>query len=503
MAGVDLLLHGFATFFTLEYISACFIGALVGTIVGILPGVGPVATMTLMLPFTLSHGPTFGLIMLSGVLCGAMYGGSTTSILVNIPGETASVITCIDGYQMAKRGRAGGALTLVAIGSFVAGTVGIVGLQIFAPLLANAALAFGPPEYFGLMFFCFVLLSGLSTGSPIKASIMFAVGFWLSSVGLCPLDSVARFTFGSNELMLGFEFLPIAVGIFGIAEVFETALKPYDPPATGKVRFKDLNPNRDEVKRSVYPIGRGTIIGFLIGLLPGPSGPISTFVSYAVEKKLSKTPEKFGTGMVEGVVAPESANNGAAVSALIPMLTLGVPFSAPMAVLLAGLMMHNVQPGPLLFTNAPEVFWTFIAALYIGNIVLLILNLPLVGFFARIATIRPQILMPFISLICLFGVYSVRNNFFDVWVMILAGVAGVFFRRWKYPVAPLVIGLVLGPITENSLRKTLMTFRGNLLYFFDKPIALIFLSLAIAAILFKVLGHVLHWRSPTQQLGSD
>jgi putative tricarboxylic transport membrane protein len=501
--GVDLLLHGFATFFTLEYISACFIGAMVGTIVGILPGVGPVATMTLMLPFTLSHGPTFGLIMLAGVLCGAMYGGSTTSILVNIPGETASVITCIDGYQMAKKGRAGGALTLVAIGSFVAGTVGIVGLQIFAPLLANAALAFGPPEYFSLMFFCFVVLSGLSTGSPLKASIMFALGFWLSSVGLCPLDSVARFTFGSNELMLGFEFLPIAVGVFGITEVFDIALKAYVPPATSKIRFRDLYPNREEVKRSVYPIGRGTIIGFLIGLLPGPSGPISTFLSYAVEKKLSKTPEKFGTGMVEGVVAPESANNGAAVSALIPMLTLGVPFSAPMAVLLAGLMMHNVQPGPLLFTNAPEVFWTFIAALYIGNIVLLVLNLPLVGFFARIATIRPQILMPFISLICLFGVYSVRNNFFDVWIMILAGIAGVFFRRFQYPVAPLVIGLVLGPITENSLRKTLMTFRGDLLQFFDKPIALAFLSLAIAAILFKIAGQILHWRSPTERLGSE
>jgi putative tricarboxylic transport membrane protein len=498
--GLDLLLYGFTTFFTFEYISACFIGAFIGTIVGILPGVGPVATMTLMLPFTLAHGPTFGLIMLSGVLCGAMYGGSTTSILVNIPGETASVITCIDGYQMAKKGRGGAALTLVAIGSFVAGTVGIIGLQFFAPLLANAALAFGPPEYFSLMFFSFVLLSGLSTGSPIKTSIMFALGFWLSSVGLCPLDSVARFTFGSNSLMLGFEFLPIAVGIFGITEVFDIALKTYVPPAAGKVRLRDLYPNKGEVKRSVYPIGRGTLIGFLIGLLPGPSGPISTFISYAVEKRISKNPEKFGTGMVEGVVGPESANNGAAVSALIPMLTLGVPFSAPMAVLLGGLMMHNVQPGPLLFTNAPEVFWTFIAALYIGNIVLLILNLPLVGFFARIATIRPQILMPFISLLCLFGVYSARNNFFDVWIMILAGIAGVFFRKWNYPVAPLVIGLVLGPITENSLRKTLMTFRGDLFHFFDKPIALIFFSLAFAAILYKIFGYFFHWHSPTEKI---
>ena len=498
--GLELLLNGFATFFSIKYISACFIGALVGTTVGILPGVGPTATMTLMLPFTLAYGPTFGLIMLSGVLCGAMYGGSTTSILVNIPGETASVVTCIDGYQMAKKGRAGAALTLVAIGSFVAGTVGVIGLQVFAPLVANAALAFGPPEYFSLMLFCFIILSGISTGSPRKASIMFALGFWLSSIGICPLDGVSRFTFGFHSLMLGIEFLPIAVGIFGIAEVLDIALKRYVPPTMEKLRLKDLYPNREEVRRSLFPMGRGTIIGFLIGLLPGPSGPISTFISYAVEKRISKTPERFGTGMVEGVVAPESANNGAAVSAMIPLLTLGVPFSAPMAVLLAGLLMHNIQPGPLLFTKTPEMFWTFIAALYIGNIVLLVLNLPLVGLLARIVTIRPMILMPFISLICLFGVYSVRNSFFDVWIMILAGISGVFFRKFNYPIPPLAIGLVLGPITENSLRKTLMTFKGNLLYIFDKPIALVFFSLALALIIYKVVGYLLHWQSPAKKI---
>jgi putative tricarboxylic transport membrane protein len=329
---------------------------------------------------------------------------------------------------------------------------------------------------------------------------MFSLGFWLSSVGICDLDGVPRFTFGSNSLMLGFEFLPIAVGIFGITEVFDISLKNYVPPPTKKVRFKDLYPSREEVKRSISPMGRGTVIGFLIGLLPGPAGPISTFISYAIEKRISKTPEKFGTGMIEGVVAPESANNGAAVSALIPLLTLGVPFSAPMAVLLAGLMMHNVQPGPLLFAQAPEMFWTFIAALYIGNIVLLTLNLPLVGILARISTIRPQMLMPFISIICLYGVYSVRNNFFDVWIMILSGIAGVFFRKFKYPVAPLVIGLVLGPITENSLRKALMTFKGNVLYFLDKPIALAFLSLGIAMIVFKIVGYFLHWGSPTHKI---
>lgn len=498
--GLDLLFNGFSTFFSIEYISACFIGAFVGTVVGVLPGVGPTATMTLMLPFTLAHGPTFGLIMLAGVLCGAMYGGSTTSILVNIPGEAASVITCIDGYQMAKKGRAGAALTLVAIGSFIAGTFGIIGLQVFAPILANAALAFGPPEYFSLMVLTFIVLSNVSSGSPLKASIMFALGFWLSSIGLCPLDGIPRFTLNSNTLMLGIEFLPVAVGIFGITEVFDIALKTYVPPIAKKVRLKELYPNKEEIKRSISPICRGTIVGFFIGLLPGPAGPISTFISYALEKRVSKTPEKFGTGMLEGVVAPESANNSAAVGAMIPLLTLGVPFSAPMAVLLAGLMMHNVQPGPLLFTKAPEVFWTFIAALYIGNIVLLILNLPLVGFFARIATIRPQMLMPFISVICLFGVYSVRNNFFDIWIMIITGIAGIFFRKLNYPIPPLVIGLVLGPITENSLRKTLMMFKGNLYYFFDKPIALVFLSLVAAILVFKILNYFLHWHLPTKKM---
>ena len=295
----DLLLNGFQTFFSFEYILGCLVGVLVGTIIGVLPGVGPTATMTLMLPFTLTRGPTFGLIMLTGVLCGAMYGGSTTSILVNIPGEAASVITCIDGYQMAKKGRAGAALALVAAGSFIAGTVGIVGMQIFAPILANAALAFGPPEYFGLMVMSFVLLSALSGEAPLKGAMMFALGFWLSAVGLSPLDSVPRFTFGSEELMLGIEFLPVAVGIFGISEVFTIGIQHYVKPIVKLVRLRELYPNREEMKRSIAPIGRGTILGFFVGLLPGPAAVIATFISYACEKRLSKKPEEFGQGAVE------------------------------------------------------------------------------------------------------------------------------------------------------------------------------------------------------------
>jgi putative tricarboxylic transport membrane protein len=492
MIEFDQLLNGFITFFSLKYLLACLVGAFFGTVIGVLPGVGPVTTMTLMLPFTFLYDPAVGLIMLSGVLCGAMYGGSTTSILVNIPGEAASVITCIDGYEMAKKGRGGSALVLVAVGSFISGSIAIAGMQIFAPKLAQAALAFGPPEYFSLMVMAFVLLSSLSGDSMLKGSLMFGLGLWLSSVGICPLDSVPRFTLGSNDLMLGVEFLPVAVGLFGISEVFRVGMTAYMQPIVKKVHFRELYPNREEIRRSIWPIFRGSLLGFFIGLLPGPAAVIASFTSYALEKRISRNPHAFGHGAVEGVVGPESSNNSAAVSSLIPLLTLGIPFNAPSAILLACLLMHNVEPGPLLFQNSPQIFWTFVASLYIGNIVLLILNLPLVGVFARLAMTKPPVLMPFISMICLLGVYNVRNSFFDVWVMVLAGMAGVFFRRWNYPVAPLIIGLILGPMTENSMRKTLMIFKGNLSEIFDKPLALFFLSLALAIIAFKISSYLWH-----------
>ncbi len=300
--------------------------------------------------------------------------------------------------------------------------------------------------------------------------------------------------------MLGIEFLPVAVGIFGISEVFAIGIQHYAKPIVKLVRLKELYPTRGEIRQSVSPISRGTILGFFVGLLPGPAAVIATFVSYAVEKRISKTPQEFGHGAIEGVVGPESANNSAAVTSMIPLLTLGIPFNAPTAILLAGLLMHNVEPGPLLLQNSPEIFWTFIAALYIGNFMLIILNLPLVGIFARIAIIRPCILMPFITMLCLLGVYSVRNNFFDVWVMILSGMAGVFFRKWGYPIAPLVIGLILGPMTENSLRKSLIMFRGDLSCVFDKPIALAFLSLALAVVLMKILYPLISRRTRPEKV---
>jgi len=488
MAGFDQLLNGFLNSLTVVNLTACFIGALVGTLVGVLPGLGPTVTMALMLPFTLKYGPITGLIMMTGVWYGAMYGGSTTSILVNIPGEAASVMTCLDGYQMSKKGRAGAALALVAAGSFIAGTIGILGLQFFAPLLGNAALSFGPPEYLAFMIFAFVLLSNLSGEVPLKGALMLFLGLFVSVIGLNPLDSYPRFTFGWDELMMGIDFLPIAMGLFGISEILNIAIEKYAPPEVRKVRLRELYPTREETRRSVLPIFRGSILGFFVGLLPGPCTVISTFVSYALEKRISKNPQEFGTGAVEGVVAPEAANNSAVMGAMVPLLTLGIPFAAPSAVMLAGLRMHNIEPGPTLFTTRPDIFWTFIAAMYLGNLMLLILNLPLVSFFGKIAVIRPPIILPAISLICLFGVYSVRNSIFDVWIMIVAGGIGFFLRRWKFPIAPLIIGIVLGPTTENSVRQTLMMFRGNLLLITGRPIAMVLLGLAAAFLVYKFVS---------------
>jgi putative tricarboxylic transport membrane protein len=488
MEGLNHLLNGFINSMTFVNLTASFIGALVGTIVGVLPGLGPTATMAIMLPFTLKYGATTGLIMMTGVWYGAMYGGSTTSILVNIPGEAASVVTCIDGYQMCKKGRAGAALALVAVASWVAGTLGILGLQFFAPLLGNAALSFGPPEYLAFMILAFVLLSNLSSDAPLKGALMIAFGLFVSSIGINPLDSFPRFTFGWDELMMGVDFLPIAMGFFGISEILNIAMETYVVPEVKKIRFKDLYPNREEGRRSLWPTLRGSVVGFFVGLLPGPCTVISTFVSYSIEKKISRTPQEFGQGAVEGVVAPEAANNSAVMGSMIPLLTLGIPFAAPSAVMLAGLRMHNVEPGPMLFTTNPDVFWTFIAAMYIGNLMLLILNLPLVGMFGKIAVIRPQILMPVISLICLVGIYSVRNSIFDVWIMIAAGVAGYFLRKWKFPIAPFIIGVVLGPTTENSVRQSLMMFKGDLTLMLGRPLATALIGVALAFVAYKLVA---------------
>jgi len=473
--GLTEILNGFAIAFAPVNLLACLIGCVIGTVVGVLPGLGPTAAMSLMLPFSIKYGATAGLIMLTGVWYGAMYGGSTTSILVNIPGEAASVVTCLDGYQMARKGRAGAALALVAVGSWIAGTLGLIGLQAFAPPLGRAALRFGPPEYLALMIFSFVILSGLMGGNQIRGILMLALGLFFGIIGIDPILGLPRFTLGPTVLMQGIDLITVAVGMFGIAEVIQVIVTPEGPQEVKKVSLRELYPNAEEVRRSFKPTLRGSVLGFFIGLVPGLSPTVATFFSYSLEKKMSPHPELFGTGMVEGVVGPESANNGAVVGAMVPLLALGIPFSATAAVLLAGLKMHHVEAGPMLFKDAPEIFWGFVAAMYLGNLMLLILNLPLVGVFARISTVRPQMLMPVVSILCLVGAYCIRFSTFDIWVMIAAGVFGFFCRRWGMPVAPLVIGIVLGPMTENNLRLTMQSFGGHIFQIVYHPVAMIFI----------------------------
>lgn len=466
---------------------ACFIGAMVGTLVGVLPGIGPTGTMALLLPITYGLGPTAGLIMLAGIWYGAQYGGSTTSILVNVPGEAASVITCIDGYQMARKGRAGAALAISAIGSWVAGTLGVVGLMLFAPALANVALVFGPPEYFAIAFLGLVVLSNLTGKSPLKSFLMALLGIMLSTVGLDPISGADRFTFGIPQLLGGVEFVPVTMGLFGIAEILSVVVEPYEVKDVMKVRFRELYPSRLEFKRSCAPILRGSVLGFLVGLMPGPAAVLASFASYGLERKVSKRPEEFGHGAIEGVAGPESANNSATSGGLVPLLALGLPFAPPTAVLLGGLMIQGVMPGPLLIQQHPEIFWGVIGSMYVGNLILLVLNLPLVGIFASITRVSPSLVMPAILLLTVVGAYGVNNSLFDVVVMLIAGVAGYLTRKLEFEPAPLVLGLVLGRIMEGALRRSMVIMDGNPWTFFQRPLSGILLFIVIALFLWRLV----------------
>ena len=480
---IDQLLNGFHLVLTPAGILACFIGVLVGTLVGVLPGVGPSGTMALMLPFTLSMDATLGIIMLAGVYYGAQYGGSTTSILVNVPGEASSVMTCLEGYQMAKRGRAGAALAIAAISSWIAGTAGVIGLMLLGPPFAKWALAFGPPEIFAIMVLGFAVISNISSQAPLKTLAAVLIGLMLGTVGQDPIMGVIRFTFGYSPALDGIAFIPVVMGLFGITEVMWSVLEGGKGEAVGRVSFRDLYPNKEELKRSLAPIGRGTVLGFLIGLIPGPSAVISTIVSFSTEKRLSRRPQDWGKGAIEGVAGPESANNATSSGALIPLLVLGLPFAPPTAVLLSGFMMKGVVPGPLLFKQNPEVFWGLIASMYLGNMMLLILNLPLVGVFASLLRVRPYYLMPLVVLLCLIGSYSLNNSMFDVGVMVVMGFLGYFMRRNGFDAAPLVIGLVLGQLAERTFRQSLVMLYGDFWMVLARPVTLAMLILTVLIIL--------------------
>jgi putative tricarboxylic transport membrane protein len=463
----------------------CFIGVFIGTLIGVLPGIGPPAALSLLLPVTFHVPPVSAIILLAGIMYGAMYGGSTTSILVNIPGEAASVVTCLDGYQMARQGRAGAALGMSAFGSFIAGTVSIFLLIFLAPTLAKFALRFGPPEYFSLMILGLSILVYLAKGSIVNALIMVCFGLMLGTVGLDNMTGAARFTYKITSLMDGLGLVQIVIGLFGVSEVFLNVEQAFKQEIL-KTKIKGLLPNREDWKRSIGPIGRGTIIGFFLGVIPGMSVVIPTFLSYTLEKRLSKHPEKFGTGMIEGVAGPESANNAASSGTLVPMLSLGIPTGAATALLLGALMIHGLRPGPLLITESPEVFWGVVASLYVGNVMLLVLNLPLIPLWVKILKIPYHYLFPLILLFCIIGSYTTNNNQFDIIIMTVFGVIGYVMKKLDYEAAPLVLALVLGPIMENAVRRSLVISDGDVTVFFTRPISAFFL-IAGLLILFSPL----------------
>jgi putative tricarboxylic transport membrane protein len=455
----------------------CFIGVLIGTLVGVLPGLGPAAAIALLLPTTFKVSPVSATIMLAGIYYGAMYGGSTTSILVNIPGEAASVVTCLDGYQMAQKGRAGPALGIAAFGSFIAGTFAVIALTFIGPFLSNIALKFGPPEYFSLMIVGITVLTYLSSGSMVKALLMAGVGLILSGVGMDTISGHYRFTFNIQSLLNGVEVVPVAMGLFGISEVLlnlETEIK-RDILTT---RVKNLFPTLKDWAVSIWSIIRGSILGFFLGILPGGGAVIASFASYAIEKKVSKHPEEFGKGAIQGVAGPESANNSAAGGAFIPLLTLGIPANPVMAILLGALMIHGLQPGPLLMKDAPDLFWGTIVSMYIGNGMLLVLNLPLIPMWVKVLKVPYYLLYPLILLFCLIGAYSLENNMADVFSMLIFGILGFLMKRFRYEGAPLILALVLGQKLETSLRRSLIMSHGDFSIFVSRPISLGFLVTA-------------------------
>jgi TctA family transporter len=485
---MDLLANlatGFGVALTPVNLLYALVGALLGTLIGVLPGIGPVATIAMLLPFTYALPPVSALIMLAGIYYGAQYGGSTTAILVNLPGEAASAVTCIDGYQMARRGRAGAALAISALGSFFAGCVGVLLLASFALPMTELALKFGPAEYFSLMVLGLIGAVVLAHGSLLKAIAMIVLGLLLGIVGTDVNSGLARFTFGIPELTDGIGTAVVAMGLFGIAEILVN-LEHKSDRALLATKLRSLLPSRDEIRRAVPAVLRGTTIGSLLGVLPGGGALLASFAAYGLEKKVSKQPEQFGKGAVEGVAGPESANNAAAQTSFIPLLTLGIPPNAVMALMVGAMTIHNIQPGPQVMTANPALFWGLIASMWCGNLMLVVLNLPLIGMWIKLLTVPYRLLYPAILLFCCIGVYSLSNNTFDVYVTAAFGLLGYVFAKLECEPAPLILGFVLGPLMEENLRRALLLSRGDPTVFVDRPISLAMLIAAAGLLLLIV-----------------
>jgi putative tricarboxylic transport membrane protein len=489
MDALQGLLTGFAVILTPANLAYCFLGSVIGTLIGVLPGIGPLAALALLMPVTFTLSPVSSMAMLASMFYGAMYGGSTTSILVNIPGEAASVVTCLDGYQMARKGRAGAALGIAAIGSFIAGTLSLVGLTFFAPLLTRFAIGFGPPEYFALMVLGLVCALLISEGSTLRSIAMLALGLLLASVGMDPVSGLERFTFGSIDMSGGFELVAVVIGLFGISEILLNVETTMRNEVLAK-RIRDVMPTRRDFADSWRAILRGSGLGFVFGVLPGGGPVTASFLSYALERKVSKHPERFGEGAIEGVAGPESANNAAVASSMIPLLSLGLPGNAVTALLMGALVIQGVQPGPGLITERPDVFWGVIASMYVGNVILLVLNLPLVGLWVQLLRIPYSVLFPMILLLATVGSYSANKNFFDLWVMLGFGVLGWLLRKGGYELAPLVLTLVLAPMMEQSLRQSMVMSPDGAAIFLGRPVSVVLFVAAAALLVLIVKRHV-------------
>ena len=478
------LYMGFSISLTPINILYCLAGAFFGQIIGVLPGIGAPTAVALLLPLTFSVNPTSAIIMFAGIYYGVAYGGTITSVLINVPGESSTVMTCLDGYQMALKGRAGAALAVAAIGSWIAGTLSIVILMCFAPVLANFALRFGPTEYFGLALMSFGLLTVFGGEEPVKTVVSTIIGLLLATVGLDVVSGLPRFAFGIPQLLGGFDFIVIICGIFGLAEVFNSIEKHEEGEMIKqKMRLKDLFLTRAEWVASRWAILRGAVIGFAVGIIPAGGITTASFLAYLAEKRYSKHPERFGTGIIEGVAAPEAANNSASISGFAPLLALGIPGSPTTAVMLAGFMMWGIRPGPLLFQTNADLVWGLISSKFIGNLILLIMNLFLIPLFVMVLRVPYTILMCFIVIFAAIGAFSVNNTLFDVWMMLGFGVLGYVMKKLRYPIVPLVLGLVLGRLAENSLRQALMISGGSLAIFFTRPISALFIAAAILSYL--------------------
>jgi putative tricarboxylic transport membrane protein len=472
MVTIDGILYGIQIVFTYQNLLAALAGALAGTVIGVLPGLGPVAGIAMLLPITYSLDATTGIIMMAGIFYGAMYGGSTTAILINMPGESASVMTCIDGYKLTKKGRAGAVLTIVAVGSFVGGTIAVVGVMLFAPVLGQFGILFGPAEFFALTAGGLLILARISGGSLAAGLLPMALGLVLSTIGQEAVTGQYRFTLGFDDLSHGIELVALVVGLYGLAEIALVVESLHRQVKPLNVGLREMMPTHGEWRRSWAPFGRGTVIGFIFGLLPGPAATLSSFASYRLEKAISKHRHEIGEGAIEGVAGPETANNAAATASMVPLLALGIPFNAITALMLAALMVHGVQPGPLLIPNNPEIFWGVIVSMYVGNLMLLILNIPLIGVWVAMLRIPAYIFLPLILMLAAIGSYSVRNSMFDVYIFLLVGALGYLLRKFDFQLAPMVIGLVLGPMIEKHLREGLFMSLGDVSVFYTSPIAI-------------------------------